>query len=443
MAGSDIRYAPSSGGIDIAYQVVGDGPLDVVFVSGFITHLDLAWELPHFAWLQELDQVARVITFDKRGTGLSDRSLGFGSLEERADDIRAVMDAAGSQRAFLHGVSEGGPMSIHFAASFPERVQGLILYGTGARFSRSDDYPYGVPAEVAARFIEFVEQHWGSGRVFGAFLQDPPDPEAARRFIARFERNACTPKMAAEIMRRNLEIDVRPALAAISAPTLVIHAVGDPVVPLACGRYLAEHIEDARLVELPGAFHGSWRPEDNVAHRDAVLDFLAAGGAPARPISRVLATVLFTDIVSSTDTAARLGDDAWHALLDQHDRIALGHIERHGGRLVKNTGDGVLATFDGPGRAIACARAMAESLRPHGLPVRAGIHTGEVEIRGDDVAGMGVVIARRICDLAGDGELLVSRTVKDLVTGSGIVLAAHGTHQLKGVPDEWQLYAAA
>ena len=443
MARSDIRYASSTGGIDIAYQVVGDGPIDLVFVSGFITHLDLSWELPHFAWLEELDGMARVITFDKRGTGLSDRSLGFGSLAERTDDIVAVMDAVESSCAVLLGVSEGGPMSVLFAASFPERVRGLCLYGTAARFGAAEDYPFGLSPEQAEHLLRYVEAEWGTGKVFERYIQNAPDPEAARRLIARFERNACTPKMAAEIMRRNLEIDVRSMLPTVSSPTLVLHVEGDPVVPVGAGRYLAERIPDARFVQLPGRHHGSWRPSDVAAWRDAVADFLAASGAPARPVNRVLSTILFTDIISSTERAGRVGDSAWHRLLDQHDTIVATHVERFGGRVVKTTGDGVLAVFDGPGRCIACAREMGAALRPLDLPIRAGIHTGEIELRGDDVAGMGVVIARRICDSAGADEILVSRTVKELVTGSGLAFDDRGEHQLRGVPDAWQLFAVA
>jgi pimeloyl-ACP methyl ester carboxylesterase len=439
---SDVRYAPARDGVDIAYQVVGDGPVDLVFVSGFITHLDHSWALPHFAWLEQLDGLARVITFDKRGTGLSDRSLGFGSLEERAEDIRAVMDAAGSDRAFLHGVSEGGPMSIVFAATYPERVRGLILYGTGARFSQTEDYPLGLDAAACEQLLHLIATEWGSGDVFGIFIQNASDSAGARRLVARFERNACTPKMAVEIMRRNLDIDVRPILSSITVPTTVIHASGDPIVPVASGRFLAEHIPGAQFRELAGDFHGSWRPEDVAPWRDAVVDVVSSGVPAARAGSRVLATVLFTDIISSTELANRVGDPAWHTLLDQHDRVAEGEIERSGGRLVKTTGDGVLATFEGPGRGIGCARAMAEALLPLDMAIRAGVHTGEVELRGDDVAGMGVVIARRICDLAGTGEVLVSRTVKDLVTGSGISLVGRGSYRLKGVPDEWELFAA-
>lgn len=436
-----MRYAPSRGGIDIAYQVVGDGPVDLVYASGFITHLDLAWDLPHIGWLQQLDGVARVLVFDKRGTGLSDRSLGFGSVEERADDLRAVMDAAGSERAVLMGISEGGPLSIVAAASMPDRVLGLVLYGTAPRISRADDYPLGLPADLADRFLEFVRDRWGTGEVFATFMQNPVDPDAARRLLARFERNACTPQMAVEIMRRNLELDVRPLLGAIRAPTLVVHCAGDPVIPVASGRYLAEHIPDARFVELPGAFHGSWRPTEMAPLRDAVIAELARGGAPTTRADRVLATVVFTDIVSSTEVAGTVGDGAWHTMLDQHDRTVRAEIERFGGRMVKTTGDGVLATFDGPGRGIAAAASIADVVGPLGLGVRAGVHTGEIERRGDDIAGMGVVIARRVCDLADAGQILVTRTVKELVTGSGTAFSDGGTHHLKGVPDEWQLFA--
>jgi len=440
---SDIRYVSSSGGVDIAYQVVGDGPVDLVFISGFITHLDLSWELPHIAWLEQLDGIARVITFDKRGTGLSDRSLGFGSLEERASDIGAVMDAVGSQSAFLHGVSEGGPMSILFAASHPERVEGLILFGTAARFSQAPDYPFGFPNGVADAFVEFVADQWGTGRVFERFIQNAPDAEAARATIARFERNACTPKMAAEIMRRNFEIDVRGLLPTIAAPTLVLHPSGDPIVPVASGRYLADQIAGAELKEIPGDFHCSWLHTDISEWRDRVVDFLAVGDAPAVSTDRVLATVLFTDIVASTERARGIGDNSWHALLDQHDRASAEQIERYGGRLIKTTGDGVLATFEGPSRGVACAQAIGSALRPHDLQIRAGVHTGEIEQRVDDIAGIGVVIASRICDLAEAGEVLVSRTVKDLVTGSEMVLADRGSHTLKGVPEAWQLYATS
>ncbi|MDX2379426.1 MAG: adenylate/guanylate cyclase domain-containing protein [Acidimicrobiia bacterium] len=442
---SEVRYARSGDGIDIAFQVIGEGPVDLVFVSGFITHLDLAWELPHFAWLEQLDGFARVITFDKRGTGLSDRSLGFGSLEERTSDIDAVMRAAGSERAYLVGMSEGGPMSILFAATNPERVAGLVLFGTTPRFSRADDWPSGLPREQTERFLEFIVARWGTGEVFEVFLQNSTDSVAARPKIARFERNACTPKMAGEIMRRNFEIDVRTLLPTISVPTLVIHATDDPVVPVAGARHLARQIPDARLTELPGSYHASWDAKDVAALRDAVVEFIATDRGPAINIDRVLSTVLFTDIVSSTEAAGRVGDKAWRSLLDTHDRISSTAIERQGGHLVKNTGDGLLATFDGPSRAVACAQAVMTALRTHDLQIRAGVHTGEIELRSgeqQDVTGVGVVIASRICDLAAAGEILVSRTVKDLVSGSVVELDDRGAYPLKGLSEPWHLYAA-
>lgn len=439
--GRDVGYARSTGGIDIAYRVLGDGPVDLVYVSGFVTHLDLSWQLPHFAWLEHLDGVARVITFDKRGTGLSDRSLGFGSIEERADDVRAVMEAVGSQGAFVLGVSEGGPMSMVFAASFPERVLGLVLHATTARFLEAEDYPIGFPDRVRDRVLADTAAAWGTGDVFGGFIQDAPDRERAQQLIARFERNACTPKMAVEIMQRNLEIDVRSVLPTISVPTLVLHAQDDPVIPVSHGRFVADHIPGAQMVTFPGAFHGSWLPGRVDAIKRQVIAFMREQGGWAAPTDRVLATVVFTDIAASTRTAARLGDGAWHAVLDQHDRLAEGYVARFGGRLVKTTGDGVLATFDGPSRGISFASALADSVAPLGISVRGGIHTGEVELRGDDVAGVGVVIARRLCDLAEDGEVLVSRTVKDLVSGSRVAFVPRGHHALKGLADEWELFA--
>jgi len=440
MAESEICYATSSDGVDIAYQVIGDGPVDFVFVSGFITHLDWSWELPHFAWLEDLDGIARVITFDKRGTGLSDRSLGFGSVEERSRDIAAVMDAAGSKRAFLCGVSEGGPMSILFTAANPDRVEGLVLTGSFPCGSQAADWPLYRPPERIRSLVESIEAKWGTGEVFGRFVQHAPDLEAAQRLMARFERNACTPKMAAKIMRHNSEIDVRPVLEMISSPTLVIHCVGDPVVAFENGQYIAEHIDGARLVALDGDFHGSWRAADVAGWRDNIIEFLGDAGAPARTTDRVLATVLFTDIVASTSQAAELGDTTWRNLLDRHDRIVSSEVRRFGGQLVKTTGDGALATFDGPSRGIGCARAIIDALRVHDIHIRGGLHTGEVELRGDDVTGLGVVIASRTCDRAGPEQVLVTRTVKDLTAGSEIELIDAGEHDLKGIPDRWQLY---
>ena len=437
---SEVRYARSTGDIDIAYQVIGHGPIDLVFVSGFISHLDLNWEFPWYNWPPIFDGIARVIMFDKRGTGLSDRSLGFGSLAERMDDVRAVMDAADVPRAVLWGVSEGCPMSILFAATYPDRVTHLIVYGGLARMRWAPDHPFGVNDEVIEPMAEFLAKNWGTGNVFPLFVQHAPDPDAVRSALARFERSSCTPRMVAEIMRHNLDIDIRSLLGAISVPTLVMHNLHDPLVPVEQGRYLGKHIPGARYIEGPGDFHASWLPEDTLWILDAIFDFLGAP-QPKSESDRVLATVLFTDIVSSTERTASLGDHRWRELLDNHDRIARNAVERHQGRLVNTTGDGLIATFDGPARGIHCAETIRKSVDGLGIQIRAGLHTGEVERRGDDITGIGVVIARRICDLATNGELLASRTVKDLVTGSGIPFAERGAHSLKGVPDEWQLFA--
>lgn len=434
---SEVRYARSADGIDIAYQVIGSGPNDLVFVSGFISHLDLMWEVPPFAARQgRLAELGRAIVFDKRGTGLSGRSLGFGSVADRMDDIRAVMDAAGVEQAALFGVSEGGPLALTFAATYPDRVTKLALYGSFARVMWAPDYTIGADAANVRQFFEFIGKSWGTGQTLRWILSDAPDDAAPT--LARYERSACTPQMAEEIMRRNGEIDVRDVLPAINVPTLVMHNTGDPVASVEWGRYLAQHIPGARYVEIKSNVHVSW--DSTWTYPPELHEFLT-GHAESPDPDRMLATVLFTDIVSSTKRAASVGDQAWREILDQHDRVAQLEVDRFRGRLVNTTGDGLLATFDGPARAIGCAHAIGKGVGQLGIAVRAGLHTGEVELRGRDVTGIGVVIARRICDLAGDGELLTSRTVKELVTGSGITFSDRGAHALKGVPDDWQLYA--
>jgi pimeloyl-ACP methyl ester carboxylesterase/class 3 adenylate cyclase len=434
----DIRYARCAGGIDVAYKVMGDGPIDIVYVPGFVSHLDLIDDVPFYCRpLDDMARFARVVTFDKRGTGLSDRSLGFGSLADRMDDIRAVMDAAGIERAALFGVSEGGPLAILFAATYPDRVTKLCLYGTFARAAYDSDYEIGIRPEIVEVGLKGLWEDWGTGNALSMVVQNIP-PEAMP-IIARYERNACTPKMVGEIMRSNFAIDVRSVLPAISVPTLVLHTQGDPLVPIELGRWLAEHIPSAEFIEFEGAFHGDWNTKGLFPEAASFL----AGEAPESATDRMLATVLFTDIVSSTETDVRVGDHRWRELLDQHDNVAKRRIARHRGRLVKTTGDGLLATFDGPARAITCAQEIALGTKPLGLDIRAGLHTGEVELRGDDITGLGVVIARRVCDLAAADELLASRTVKDLVIGSGIAFANRGVHRLKGVPDDWQLYAVS
>jgi class 3 adenylate cyclase len=434
----EVRYA-RSGDIEIAYSVVGDGPMDLVFVSGFISHLDLIWEIPAFAARhRHLAEFGRLICFDKRGTGLSDRTLGFGSVADRMDDIRAVMDAAGSQRAALYAVSEGGPLALVFAATYPDRVSKLALYGTFARALRAPDYPIGFEPDAVESIASIFHDNWGTGKVMKMFWSDAPDD--AIPLLARYERSACTPQMADEIVRKNLEIDVRDVLPAINVPTMVVHTARDPLIPVEGARYMAEHIAGARYLELEGDVHAPWDWEWQM-HPD-LRQFLRGDAAVSEPgHDRVLATVLFTDIVKSTERAAAMGDRRWKEILDDHDRIARREMGRYRGRLIKTTGDGLLATFDGPARAIGCAQGIYEAMRHVGVDIRAGVHTGEIELREDDITGLGVVIARRICDSASDGELLASRTVKDLVAGSGISFSDRGDHQLKGVPDDWRLYA--
>jgi len=434
---SEVRYARSGDGIDIAYQIIGNGPTDFVFASGFISHLDLIWEVPPIAArYAKLAELGRGIVFDKRGTGLSDRTLGFGSVADRMDDIRAVMDAAGVQQAALFGVSEGGPLALTFAATYPDRVTKLALRGTFARVMWAPDYTIGADAEQTEELLQTVAKNWGTGRALRWIMSDAPDDAVA--ILARYERSACTPQMAEEILRRNSEIDVRDVLHAINVPTLVMHNTGDPVANVKWGRYLAEHIPGARYIEAESDVHASWTSPGDFPFE--LHEFLT-GEAQSPDLDRMLATVLFTDIVSSTERTAKLGDQAWREVLDNHDRVARSEVDRFRGRLVNTTGDGVLATFDGPARAIGCAQAIGKGVRQLGVAVRAGLHTGEIELRGKDITGLGVVISRRICDLAGEGELLTSRTVKELVTGSGFTFADRGSHALKGVPDDWQLFA--
>jgi class 3 adenylate cyclase len=436
------RYA-RSGDLHIAYQVVGDGPFDLVYAPGFISHVEMNWESPYWTKiLGRLSRFCRVIIFDKRGTGLSDRLGGWPTLEERMDDIRAVMDDAGSERAVLHGISEGGPMCMVFAALYPERTSALVLHGTGPRLAAGTDWPWGLSSEAATPILEGVEATWGSGAVLSYFIQGLADDPHTQEATGRFERFAASPGAARQLLEMNLQVDVRSVLPAISAPTLVPHRTGDYIVPVECGRYTADHIDNASLVELPGDFHLSARPGDDDEAMDAIEQFLT-GKRSDSEVDRVLTTVLFTDIVASTERAAALGDHAWRDLLDRHDRAVRREIERFRGREIKTLGDGFLAAFDGPGRAVRCAQAVTVEDRKMGIEVRSGLHSGECEVRGDDLAGIAVHIGARIGGLAKPGEVLVSTTVKDLVIGSGISFQDRGTHALKGIPDAWHLYNVA
>jgi len=435
--GQRVRYA-RSGDVSIAYLDFAGGPADVVFVTGFasnVTHTELM-----APWLSDVRRFARVLALDKRGTGLSERSVGIADLETRMDDVRAVMDAVGLERAHLLGVSEGGPMSILFAATYPERVQSLTLMGTFARFVRGDDHPWLPTVAEREATTSLAEEYWGSGLVLGAFIaEDERTPEVIGQ-LAEVEMASASPKAVVQLIEMNMSIDVRSILPTINVPTLVVHSTTDEQASIECGRYLADHIPGAAFLEVEEGAHLTLQPGRR-PWMDA-FEELVTGQRAAPDIDRVLATVLFTDIVSSTELATEHGDAAWRAILDRHDDAVRREVAAHRGVLVKSTGDGALARFDGPGRAVACARAIGHDVARLGVHMRAGAHTGEVELRGDDIGGIAVHIASRVASLAGPDEVLVSRTVKDLTAGSGLTFEDRGEHTLKGVPDPWQLYAA-
>lgn len=437
----ETHYAKADDGVHIAYQVFGGGPFDLVVIPGFISHVELAWEDDAIARaLHRLGSFSRVIMFDKRGTGMSDRTDRLPDMDRRMLDIEAVMHAAGSEEAALFAVSEGGPMAILFAAAHPERTRALVLLNTYARITSCPDYPSGVPAEQLYGFAQYLEPDWGTGVGLSAWAPSVAHDPRARESFARVQRLASSPGAAMALLTSYMEIDVRAALPLVHAPTLVLHRTGDRMVPLAHGHYVADHIDGAGLVEVPGTDH-FWWTENTDQILDEIEEFLTGARSVPEP-DRVLASVLFTDIVDSTRRAAELGDSAWRLLLNQHDALAERQIERHGGRLVKTTGDGVLATFDGPARSVRCARAISDGAQALGMEIRAGVHTGEVERRGDDIAGIGVNIAARIEAMAQAGEVLVSRTVTDLVAGSDLEFEDRGEHDLKGIPGRWQVFAA-
>jgi pimeloyl-ACP methyl ester carboxylesterase len=431
-------YARSADGVHIAYQAFGAGDVDVVFIPGFVSHLELTWQMPGLArFMERLAAFSRVITFDKRGTGLSDPVpvSELPTLEQRMDDLRAVMDAASCERAVVVGVSEGGPMATLFAATYPGRVTGLVLIATTARFGRADDAPWGWSEGRVEAMLRDTEETWGTGRTIGVLA---PSAVADPLFDAgRFERSAASPGATGALIRMVAETDARAVLSSISARTLVVHRTDDRVVPVEAGRDLAARIPGARLVELPGSDHAFFSDPDPLV--DQVEEFVTGASGHNEP-DRVLATMLFTDIVESTRTAAEVGDRRWHELLDGYDAVVGRQLVRFRGRAVKQTGDGHLAAFDGPARAIRCGLAIRDGVRPLGLDVRVGIHTGEVELRGEDLTGISVVTAARVMALAGDDQVWVSQTVRDLVAGSGLDFADQGEHELKGVPGTWRLW---
>ena len=436
----ETRYAEAADGAHIAYQVAGDGPFDIVMVPGFVSHLEMAWEMPFTRpQMQRIASFARLIRFDKRGTGLSDRASGVPTLEERMDDLRVVMDAAGSERAALWGVSEGGGMCILFAATHPDRTSALVLASSFARLLQGPDQSWGYQPGQAQAVIDMFVAQWGTGQALQAFFPSAAGDAELIELFARYERNSARPGDVEAIIGMCAEIDVRPVLPTISVPTLVIHHVGDQMIPIEHGRYLAEHIPRARYIELPDADHVTIA-EDAPDAFDDVREFLTGVRSEPDP-DRVLATVMFTDIAGSMERVAEVGDARWKEMLDRHDHVLRKELQRFRGREVKTTGDGFLAAFDGPARAAQCALAAIDAVRPLGLEIRAGVHTGECEQRGEDLGGIAVHIGARVSALAGPGEVLASSTVKDLVVGSGLRFADRGEHDLKGVPDRWRLFS--
>lgn len=430
------QYA-RSGDVHIAYQAFGDGPINVVLVPGFVSNVENYWDEPSFArFLRQLASYARVVIFDKRGTGMSDRVAELPGLDQRMDDLRAVMDAVGMEQAALLGISEGAPLSILFAATYPHRCRALVLYGSFSRFS------YWFPTdESLSAFFRYVEQAWGTGGSLQRFAPSRANDATFQRWWGRNERLGASPAAVTALMRMNSQIEISGILPAVRVQTLVIHRTGDRAVSVEGGRDVAAHIPGARLIEFPGIDHLLYVGENADQIADAIEEFLTGSRAPV-PIDRVLATVLFTDIVGSTEKAAALGDKRWRDLLDNHHVTIRRNLARFCGREVKTIGDGFLATFDGPARGVRCACAIAEEIRLLGIEIRAGLHTGECEIIGGDVGGIAIHIGARVAALAGPSEVLVSSTVKDLVAGSGLRFADRGLRSLKGVPGEWRIFAA-
>lgn len=432
----------ANGDVHIAYEVLGDGPLDLVFVAGAITNLEVLWEMSDYRRAGErLASFSRLILFDKRGMGLSDR-VRVGTLEERMDDMRAILDAVGSETTVLMGVSEGGPISILFAATYPERTRGLVLCGAEVKEETTDDWPWGEATREEFEEwmdLEGVVARWGKG--LGADLFAPTrkgDPQQREQF-GRLQVHSATPHDAVAFMRMAFEIDVRDVVPAVTAPTLIVHRVGDQVCSVENARWLSRNIEGSRYVELPGENHLPFIDGDDIL--DEIQEFLTGVREPVAP-DRMLATVLFTDVVGSTERARELGDRRWRDLLERHNEIVRRDLERFRGVEIDTAGDGFFATFDGPARAIRCARSIVENVRGVGLDVRSGLHTGECELGAGSVRGIAVHTGARVASLASPGEVLVSSTVKDLVAGSGIEFTDRGVHELKGIPGEWRLYAA-
>ena len=448
MSRPETRYTKTADGVHIAYQVVGEAAFDIVFVMGWTSHIDLMWEESSLArFLSRLASFSRLILFDKRGVGLSDRVPDdrLPSLETRMDDARAVMDAVGSERAVVFGVSEGGPMAMLFAATYPGRTIALVLFGTSAAWKRTPDYPFPSSSDDEfERTIEEIDRAWGTRELAIQDLKEWAAPslatdEHAIAWLANYVRQAASPGAAIALERMNRGIDVRAALPAIHVPTLVLAREEDLAFPLEEERWIADHIRGARFVSFPGRDHFFW-----VGNQEELLDeverFVSSVSDEEMELDRVLATVLFTDIVSSTHKAAELGDRRWRELVERHHSTVRALLARYRGKEMDTAGDGFFASFDGPARAVRCARGVVEAIGPLGIEIRAGVHTGEVETIDGKVGGIAVSIGARVGSMAGPSEVFVSQTVKDLVAGSGLAFEDMGEHELKGVPDRWRLY---
>jgi len=440
----ETRYAKTPGGVHIAYQTVGEGPPDIVYANSFMGHIEVSWEYARAArFYERMGAFSRLVLFDRRGTGLSDPIVDAFMSEQRAEDIQAVMDRVGIDRAVLLGSSEGAGSSAYFAAVHPERVAALVLFSPAGIVPPSEvDFPGFWNREFVDNVLASMEEGWGSSLSEAMAVVNPSllDDRAAMDWYAHYFRLSASPALVRTLMRTNALTDIRDLLPSIQAPTLVIHRRDEQWVSVEYGRYAAEHIPGARIVELPGTDHYIW--EENA---DAVVDEIeefVTGVRRAHDPVRALKTLVFTDIVGSTEHAREVGDEGWRALLSRHDSVTDRQVERFHGRVVKTTGDGVLATFDGPATGILCAAAIREAVRGLGLEIRAGVHTGEVELLGDDIGGIGVHIAARVSAAADAGQVLVSRTVADLIAGSDIRLLDQGEYDLKGIHERWRLYRA-
>lgn len=438
------RYA-KSGDVNIAFQVLGSGPVDLVFVMGWVSNIDEFWTEPSFArFLERLASFSRLIVFDKRGTGLSDRvdESNLPTLEQRMDDVRAVLDAVGSRQAALLGISEGASMCALFAATYPERTAAFLSFGGFPRMAAAPDWPWGRSEESMQLFYQAIQEGWGSQPVgLEARIPSRANDQAFRQWWTRYLTRSATPRAAAAFTRMNGQIDIRHVMPAIRVPSLIMHRTGDRTVRLEAGRFLAEKIPGAKYIEYPGEDHLPWTSEFEQVVGD-IEEFLT-GTRHAAEVDRVLATVMFADIVKSTERAAEIGDRKWRELLQDFYGVVRKNLGRYRGREVDTAGDGLLATFDGPARAVRCAQAINDDVPALGLAVRAGVHTGEVEIIGEKVGGIAVHIGARVAAEAAPGEVIVSSTVRDLVAGSGIRFEDRGRRALKGVPGDWHLFRAA